>query len=375
MSIVISSQFDGGNIECVACENAEDIRLKISHDVGGEFYQWFFFRMTATSGNRYQLHIDNAGSSSYPNGWKDYRVVASYDRDDWFRIETQYTDGVLSFALDAEADTVWFAYFAPYTLQRHDDLIAACSIDHKTSVEVLGKTLDGRDIDLIRIGSRDKPLKIWAIARQHPGESMAEWWMEGYLDRLLDDTDAVSRALLEKAEFLVVPNMNPDGTFRGHLRTNASGINLNREWDKSTLENSPEVFYVLEKMRQTGVSFNLDVHGDEALPYNFIAGTEGVHSWTEERKALQELFKSNLMAINPDFQTTIGYPITPSGSANYGICSSFIAEHFGCAAMTLEMPFKDNVELPDHRYGWSDERSKKLGASCVAAIHSVLDKL
>ena len=35
--------------------------------------------------------------------------------------------------------------------------------------------------------------------------------------------------------------MNPDGSYRGHLRTNACGANLNREWKTPTLEKSPEV--------------------------------------------------------------------------------------------------------------------------------------
>ena len=42
--------------------------------------------------------------------------------------------------------------------------------------------------------------------------------------------------------------MNPDGTWRGHLRTNAAGANLNREWDNPTLERSPEVYYVRNHM-------------------------------------------------------------------------------------------------------------------------------
>ena len=373
--IVISSQFDGGNIECVSCESADNIRLNIQRDAGGEFYQWFYFRLTGSVGQRYTLHIDNAGASSYPDGWKNYRVVASFDQSEWFRTDTDYHEGVLRFSIEAESDVIWFAYFAPYSLQQHNSLISQCASDNRVSVEVPGKTHDGRDIDLLCIGDASKPLKIWAIARQHPGESMAEWWMEGYLDRLLDEQDAVSCALLEKAVFYVVPNMNPDGSFRGYLRTNALGINLNREWDKATPENSPEVFYVLNKMRDTGISLNLDVHGDEALPYNFIAGTEGIESWTDERKELQELFKSRLMALNPDFQTTVGYPISPPGSANYGICSSFIAEYFNCPAMTLEMPFKDTLESPNEKYGWSDERSAKLGSSCVDAIYSIVDKL
>lgn len=373
--VVISSGFDGGNIESLNCEDPQNIRLNIHYDAGDEFYQWFYFRLTGTRGQRYTLHIENAGASSYPAGWKDYNVVASYDQSEWFRISTDYQNGVLSFSITAESDAIWFAYFAPYTLHQHNTLIAQCAAHSNVSAQVLGQTLDGRDIDLLQIGDANKPLKIWAIARQHPGESMAEWWMEGYLDRLLDMDDAVSKALLDKAVFYVVPNMNPDGTYRGYLRTNAAGINLNREWDKSSPDQSPEVFYVLQKMQETGISLHLDVHGDEALPYNFIAGTEGVHSWSKERKALQEMFKSNLKDINPDFQTTIGYPISAPDSANYGICSSYLAENFNCLAMTLEMPFKDTADSPDERYGWSDVRSAKLGASCVDAIYSVLPKL
>lgn len=49
-----------------------------------------------------------------------------------------------------------------------------------------------------------------------------------------------------------VPNMNPDGTWRGHLRTNASGANLNREWDHPTKDKSPEVYYTRQAMDEIG---------------------------------------------------------------------------------------------------------------------------
>ncbi len=64
---------------------------------------------------------------------------------------------------------------------------------------------------------------------------------EGFLERLLDSHSALARHALQKAVFYVVPNMNPDGSWRGHLRTNAAGANLNREWAKPSLETSPEV--------------------------------------------------------------------------------------------------------------------------------------
>ena len=76
------------------------------------------------------------------------------------------------------------------------------------------------------------------------------------LHRLFDEDDPVAAALLHKAVFYVVPNMNPDGSFRGHLRNNAAGMNLNRAWAEPSMERSPEVFLVRQKMEQTGVDFS-----------------------------------------------------------------------------------------------------------------------
>lgn len=375
MVISINSVFDGGNIECLSDEYADDIRLRIKPDCGDQFFQWFYFRLTGDANVRYTLHIENAHASSYPKGWDAYRVVASFDRQKWFRCDTDYADGVLSFSVTATSNVVWFAYFAPYSMQRHEDLIASMSVRDRVSTEVIGHSLEGRNMDLVIVGDPCAEKKIWAIARQHPGETMAEWWMEGFLGKLVDEHDPVARALLNKFCFYVVPNMNPDGSAKGYLRTNAAGVNLNREWTNPSMSHSPEVASVRSCMEKTGVHFCLDVHGDEAIPYNFIAGTEGIDSWNPERLALQDRFKNTLAQLNPDFQTEYGYPIAPPGSANYGICSNFVAEYFKCPALTLEMPFKDTVDSPDDRHGWSAERSVVLGESCVSAINWIGDAL
>jgi len=248
--------------------------------------------------------------------------------------------------------------------------------DSSVTVTTLGKTLDGQSIDLLTIGeAAPAKLTYWITARQHPGETMAQWWMEGFIARLLDRTDETALALLKKGVFNIVPNMNPDGSKRGHLRTNANGVNLNREWDKSTINNSPEVFHVLNEMRRTGVDFALDVHGDEALPYVFIAGTEGVPSFSNKSAALLDAYKRALTMSNRHFQTEYGYPVNAPGSANLGICSNFLAETFACLAMTLEMPFKDNANHPNEEQGWSIASSRQLGADCLQAIYDTESKI
>ena len=378
--MIISSQFDGGNIDCIDCSDPSKVLLTIRSDNQSEFYQWFYFRAANVRDIDCRYLITNASGAAYQKGWQDYRAVASYDREFWFRVDTSFDGENLVIEHNSTEDQVYFAYFAPYSMERHADLVAFAQTSERCQAETLGHTLDGQALDCLRFaedaGEGDGERKtIWMVARQHPGESMAEWWMEAMVNRLVDYHDPVVNAILRQAVIYLVPNMNPDGSRRGHLRTNAVGANLNREWDKASADRSPEVLCVLQKIEQTGLDFGLDVHGDEALPYNFIAGTEGIPGWNRERQQQLELFKMTLANINPDFQVENGYPANAPGSANMSYCSNALAERFGALVMTLEMPFKDTTATPDSIQGWSPERCGKLAHSCLDALHLCWDQV
>ena len=367
----ISSNFDSGNIICNACTGAKNIKLAIRKDNKSDFYQWFHFMLEGAKGQDCVLTIENAKGSAFEGGWEDYNACASYDGEDWFRVPTSYIDGELIITHTPEHDQIYYAYFAPYSMERHAQLIAKASEHADVTHTVLGQTLDGQDLDLLTIGKPGKGKKsIWVIARQHPGESMAEWWMEGFLPALLANPEP-----RENAVFYVVPNMNPDGSKRGHLRTNACGANLNREWQVATMERSPEVFLVMAEMQKTGVDFCLDVHGDEALPYNFIAAAEGVPKFDAVHAKRLSDFLEAYKKSTPEFQTKVGYDIDAPGTANLIMCTNYVAETHDCLSMTLEMPFKDNADLPDAKYGWSPKRAKRLGEDVLPAIWAVWDQL
>lgn len=390
MQIVINSQFDSGNIDVVESLERGSIRLRIREDAGSDFLQWFHFSASNLSGRKTTFVIENAGKTTYPKGWENYHVACSIDRQVWSRVPSEFIDGELSWSIESDASQMWFAYFAPYSLEQHADLISSAVLAPGVQHEVLGLTPQGRPIDYLKVqacadssdvaacvesnsATRQK-LQIWVIARQHPGESMAEWFVEGWLDRLLDPDDASSNALRALADIHVVPNMNPDGSYLGHLRTNALGVNLNREWSKPSVDRSPEVYHVLERMKLTGVSLALDVHGDEALPYNFIAGSEGIIDWTNARNEELINVKHTWASINPDFQDHYGYPVTPRGNANLAYCTNQLASTFNCLAMTLEMPFKDTANAPKPSVGWSPERCLRLGASFVDVAYLTITK-
>jgi murein tripeptide amidase MpaA len=376
MALSIHSRFDSGNIEVVSTERPDAIALRLLPDAGGEHMQWFNFQLCDAAGQLCRMTIENAGQVSYPKGFRDYQAVCCSDGFEWRRVATHFDGERLVIEDTPETDVVDYAYFAPYTLDRHRQLIADALSSPLVRAESLCTTPDGHAHTLLTIGrAEDGRKRLWITARQHPGETMAEWWVEGFLDRLLDEEDPVARRLLENAVVYLVPNMCIDGSVRGHLRCNAHGRNLNREWRDPSPEFSPEVHFVVERMKQTGVDFSLDVHGDEELPYNFIAGPEGVASWNPSRQAELDRFKQLLATISPDFQTEHGYAVDPAGSADLRKCTDWVAETFGCLAITLEMPFKDSVITPMPETGWSPERSRRMGRACLDAIWQWLDGL
>jgi murein tripeptide amidase MpaA len=376
MTISINAAFDSGNIRLLAVEG-DRVDLEIAADTNSDFYQWFYFRAAGVAGTRTTFRLLNAAGSAYPDAWPGYKARASTDLIDWRMVDTRYEDGVLSFDWAGDGpgsgDVVWFAYFAPYTTERHQALVARFAATPDFTHRELGRTLDGQAMDLFTVGTGTTP--IWFYARQHPGESMCEWFMEGLMERLADAADPHTAALLAKATFHLVPNMNPDGTRRGHLRTNAAGINLNREWHAPSMDKSPEVKLVRDAMDASGVAFAMDVHGDEAIPANFFAGYEGIPSWTDAHGERFYEFGRRLAAHSPDFQTQRGYARAAPGRANLSMSTNQLAERFGAVAMTLEMPFKDHDPNPDAVFGWSPERSKRLAHACLEVLADMIDEL
>eukprot|EP00494_Astrolonche_serrata_P025373 UN25634 len=352
--IVVTSTFDSGNIYCLDASDAKNIKLKLEEEPFTKFTdkkchsQWFHFQVSNVKGQDIVLNITNAGNASYADAFEGYWAFISYDRKNWTRTKSTYTNGELKIMIDkCKSSNVWVSYFPPYSYERHLHLIGKAQADERFEVSSLGTTIMGRSMDCLKIGNGK--LKVWIIARQHPGESQAEWWMDGFVNTLLETGNKTVETLLSEATVYLIPNMNPDGAVHGHLRTNAEGANLNREWGSNvygsyqapTVDLSPEVHHVLAKMDKTGVDFFLDVHGDEALPVNFLSGGQGIPNWNNKHAWLFQTFAENLVKCSKGtFQTKLGYGNDEALSGNLAIGSNQIGHRFDCLSSTLEMPYK-----------------------------------
>jgi murein tripeptide amidase MpaA len=371
----IDCDFDGGSI-VVLSERPSAALLALRHDTNAAFRQWFYFRVAGAGELTEPIRIVDAAGATYPTAWDVYRAWASYDQELWFRVDVELDEGELSILHEPEEETVFYAYFVPYSLARHADLLDEAEATGRCRRTVLGRSLLGRAITALSFGDPAAELQLWLTARQHPGETMAEWFAEGLIGRLLDADDDVAAAILERAAVHVVPNMNPDGSFLGNLRSNAAGVNPNRTWAAPSPATSPEVRCVLEAMQHTGVDFFFDIHGDEQFRYCFVVGSEGNPSYSPRMAALEQRFVEELLAASPDFQDHFRYDRDRPGEGDLSIGNNQVGERFGCLSLTLEMPFKDLVDDPDDdAWGWTPGRSQLLARDSLLAIAGLLDDL
>src|SRR5262249_43980753 len=203
--------------------------------------------------------------------------------------ETSWDDQAkeMTLRLRPEGDTVWIAHQQPYTPSRLARLLERIDRHDDARIEVIGKTVEGRDLHLVTgtdqsVPDREK-VRVWLQARQHAWESGTSFVMEGAL-RFVTSDDA--RELRRRVVFKFTPMVDPDGCAGGRVRFNANGYDVNRHWDevnlrdKRLLARMPEIWYVKKAIyaqMDSGpkIDLLLNLHNTETNEYlQTMAGDE-----------------------------------------------------------------------------------------------------
>ena len=206
--------------------------------------------------------------------------VMSYDGRDWRRTDKKTLsrrgpvgpDGlgeemVVTVEETFAEDRVWIAFQYPYS----NDLLAEFIRTHEASPwlrsEVVGRSVQGRDIRQITITDPTVPLDrkrvVWFVGLQHCAECGAGWGLEG-MARFLLSGDPAAATARDRFEFKFIPIVNVDGVAEGRGRIHGSALNPNREWDKP--EPIPEVRAIrdmLDRWQRDGNALDIlvDMHG------------------------------------------------------------------------------------------------------------------
>jgi murein tripeptide amidase MpaA len=374
----ISADICGGNVDVVRVVSGHAVELALRPDTASDMKQWFHFRARAPRGAPAEYRIVNAGDVQNPGCWDGYRAFASYDMERWFRVPTTFDGRHLVLRHTPDERIIWYAYFAAYPLARHRALIARAEASRRARVTAIGKSLDDRPIEVIEAGKVGGPKRsVWLVTRQHAGEVQGEWLLEGVLDRLLDERDALADAVLSKADVYIVPNMNPDGSARGNFRTNIAGRDLNREWSDPRDQTSPEVASVRRAVADTGVNLFLDFHGEETAPCAFAIGCDGNPSYGPRQRVLERRFTEDLASRDRHFWADYGYGPDDPGKGDLRIGNNYIGETHDCLSLTIEMPFKEGGSHPANggALSFSPDAAKRLGRVTLESIAAVLDAL
>jgi murein tripeptide amidase MpaA len=385
MSISVNGLIPAGRIEVVDSTDPSDIQLRLIADSCAEFRGYYHFRASGVRGLDCNFRILNASDTlatrlafreDVENSWTNTGPAVSYDRQHWFRLAGDFDGRVFSFRHTPEHDICHYASWAPYGMDRQLDFIARAQLSPLVRVRSIGRSILGADIDMLTIGTPgpDK-LKVWVIARQHPSETQGGFFIEGFVDRMIDPHDPIAREVLRQAVVYVVPNMNPDGTMNGWARANAVGANLNREWVSPSLERSPEVLCVRNLMEEIGVDFCMDCHADSELRCNFLGGPLEIPSRSPRLRRLFHSFEHKWAAASPDYELGHPYPGGSPAEADLTMAWNWIADRFDCLSILLEQPFKDTSWWQDKEQGWSPDRATRFGSTLPAAINAILPEL
>jgi Zinc carboxypeptidase len=159
-------------------------------------------------------------------------VVVSQDGKTWKSVATRVLDQQRVLVdVEMPGPRLYVARVEPYRLSDLDRFLATIQKHGIVHVTLIGKTVEGRNLEIIRVGDPKAANSVFLRARAHPWESGGNWVVQGLVSRLLQGDDQ-AKTFLKRYCVYIMPMANKDGVAHGWTRFNARGKDLNRNWDQ-----------------------------------------------------------------------------------------------------------------------------------------------
>ncbi len=290
--VLINTNFPGASLGKVEKLGETEFRCHVpgQYDERGRNRQttWYYFRMDRVRGRELTITLtDLVGEYNDRPGAvpmnADTVPVWSADGRRWthfagYAWNDQTKEATLR--IRPESDTLWIAHQPPYTPEDLHRLLADVDRSPSARVEVIGKTVQGRDLHLVTVTDFAVPdsgkKTVWLQARQHAWESGTSHVLDSAL-RFITSEEPDARELRRKLVFKFQPMGDPDGAANGKVRFNANGYDVNRHWeevdlrDKTLLQRMPEIWYVkkavLAQSAVAPIDLLVNMHNTETAEY------------------------------------------------------------------------------------------------------------
>ncbi len=232
----------------------------------------FHFRIQAEKGKKLTFEfkdLDNLWNGKPGSVAKEIKqVVVSQDGKTWTPVPTESPEeNRVRVTIEMPGTSLFVARCEPYRVSDLNRFMSEIQTNPLVKISAIGKTVQGRDIEIIRVGHDDAPNHVFIRARAHPWEPVGNWVTEGLVRRLLKG-DAEAQKFLARYNVCILPMANKDGVVRGGTRFNSLGWDLNRKWDKPADPNYAPENVALERWLEGEIkvgrrpTFARDLHND-----------------------------------------------------------------------------------------------------------------
>ena len=159
-------------------------------------------------------------------------MVISENGRDWRPVATELVPtNRVRLTIEMPGPRLYVARLEPYRLSDLDRWLTVLRTNPLVQITPIGQTVQGRPLEIVRVGKPEAPYRVFIRARAHSWEPGGNWVVEGLVRRLLAG-DADAGRFLQRYCVYILPMANKDGVASGRTRFNLQGKDLNRNWDK-----------------------------------------------------------------------------------------------------------------------------------------------
>ncbi|MFR9651989.1 MAG: M14-type cytosolic carboxypeptidase [Rikenellaceae bacterium] len=387
--VLFDAEFDSGSIgEVVRIDSTDHLHYIVNtridpvnpyHPDRYRSQRWFYFRMVGVKDKTVSLEIKVNDSR---------RAMYSYDNVDFERFskeESPEYNGTITKRYDR--DTVYIAYYQPYTLERSESMIAQWRENGSVTPFSIGESIEGRKQQALLItnnahsglipdedgklrptdSDREKRV-IYIHGRIHPSETPASWTLESAVNRIISLGET-----LDSVIFYIIPFTNPDGVVGGYSRTNVDGADLEGCYDFKELSPAPEVANIkrfVEAIKSSGldmaIALNFHAQSSAKCSYWIHSAKSTSKSYNRDQKMLSMLSTQQ----NPYFEwRNMDHSHLKSRYVEGWIYRLFRGE---ATAITFETPYSFYRWRPNLA-GWVTPTSLEVIGERV--VDAIVDKL
>ena len=234
------------------------------------------FQVQAKQGSDVTLRIlynnDIYNGQKVASAYTNYRnYFISDDGKQWTAIPLKNIADGHQISVHMNTDRLYVANIEPYRISDLDRFLSTIKDHPLVKIESIGQTVEGRSLEIVRVGHPSAPFRVFIRARAHPWESGGSWVVQGLVNSLLAK-DEDNAKYFDKFCLYILPMANKDGIARGHTRFNSLGRDLNRNMNlPADPQFVPENYAMeawLKKMIGQGMKPQLaiDIHNDQHGP-------------------------------------------------------------------------------------------------------------